>query len=65
MTSGCERTSFNGEMISREGDRVACPTCGTEGFIALIGPHLHEEWNGKQAALRGICVSANAIRRRS
>lgn len=57
VTSGCERTSFNGEMISREGDRVACPTCGTEGFIALIGPHLHEEWNGKQAALEGdLCI---------
>ena len=57
VTSGCEGTSFNGEMISREGDRVACPACGTEGFIALTGPHLHEEWNGKQAALEGdLCI---------
>jgi uncharacterized Zn-binding protein involved in type VI secretion len=57
VTSGCEGTSFNGEMISREGDRVACPVCGTEGFIALVGPHLHEEWNGKQAALEGdLCI---------
>ncbi|AZE72770.1 Uropathogenic specific protein [Pseudomonas synxantha] len=57
VTSGCERTSFNGELISREGDRVACPACGTEGFIALTGPHLHEEWNGKQAALEGdLCI---------
>lgn len=57
VISGCERTSFNGELISREGDRVACPACGTEGFIALIGPHLHEEWNGKQAALEGdLCI---------
>ncbi|WP_241669108.1 S-type pyocin domain-containing protein [Pseudomonas sp. CFBP13528] len=57
VTGGCERTSFNGELISREGDRVACPACGTEGFIALVGPHLHEEWNGKQAALEGdLCI---------
>ncbi|AZE60958.1 MULTISPECIES: S-type pyocin domain-containing protein [Pseudomonas fluorescens group] len=57
VISGCERTSFNGEMISREGDRVACPACGTEGFIALTGPHLHEEWDGKQAALEGdLCI---------
>ena len=57
VTSGCEGTSFNGEMSSREGDRVACPACGTEGFIALTGPHLHEEWNGKQAALEGdLCI---------
>ncbi|OPB30617.1 S-type pyocin domain-containing protein [Pseudomonas fluorescens] len=57
VTSGCEGTSFNGEMISREGDRVACPACGTEGFIELTGPHLHEEWNGKQAALEGdLCI---------
>ena len=57
VTSGCEGTNFNGEMISREGDRVACPACGTEGFIALTGPHLHEEWNGKQAALEGdLCI---------
>ena len=57
VISGCERTSFNGELISREGDRVACPACGTEGFIALTGPHLHEEWDGKQAALEGdLCI---------
>ncbi|MFJ4132514.1 S-type pyocin domain-containing protein [Pseudomonas cyclaminis] len=57
VISGMERTSFNGQMIAREGDRVACPACGTEGFIALAGPHLHEEWGGKQAALEGdLCI---------
>nr|WP_225908734.1 S-type pyocin domain-containing protein [Pseudomonas lactucae] len=57
VISGMERTSFNGQMIAREGDRVACPACGTEGFIELVGPHLHEEWGGKQAALEGdLCI---------
>lgn len=57
VISGLARTSFNGQMIAREGDRVACPACGTEGFIALVGPHLHEEWGGKQAALEGdLCI---------
>ena len=57
VISGMERTSFNGQMIAREGDRVACPACGTEGFIALAGPRLHEEWGGKQAALEGdLCI---------
>lgn len=57
VISGMARTSFNGQMIAREGDRVACPACGTEGFIALTGPHLHEEWGGKQAALEGdLCI---------
>lgn len=57
VISGLERTSFNGRMIAREGDRVACPACGTEGVIALTGPHLHEEWGGRQAALEGdLCM---------
>lgn len=57
VISGLERTSFNGQMIAREGDRVACPACGTEGVIALVGPHLHEDWGGKQAALEGdLCL---------
>jgi len=57
VVSGMERTSFNGRMIAREGDRVACPACGTEGVIALTGPHLHEEWGGRQAALEGdLCM---------
>lgn len=57
VISGLERTSFNGLMIAREGDRVACPACGTEGVIALTGPHLHENWGGKQAALEGdLCM---------
>ncbi|MDE1533754.1 S-type pyocin domain-containing protein [Pseudomonas carnis] len=57
VISGMARTSFSGQMIAREGDRVACPACGTEGFIALTGPHLHEEWGGKQAALEGdLCI---------
>lgn len=57
VISGMARTSFNGQMIAREDDRVACPACGTEGFIALTGPHLHEEWGGKQAALEGdLCI---------
>ena len=57
VISGLERTSFNGRMIAREGDRVACPACGTEGVIALTGPHLHEDWGGKQAALEGdLCM---------
>ena len=57
VISGMERTSFNGQMIAREGDRVACPACGTEGVIALTGPHLHENWGGKQAALEGdLCL---------
>ncbi len=57
VISGLEGTSFNGEMISREGDLVACPACGTEGVIALIGPHLHEDWGGRQAALEGdLCL---------
>lgn len=57
VISGLEGTSFNGEMIAREGDLVACPACGTEGVIALIGPHLHEDWGGRQAALEGdLCL---------
>ena len=57
VISGLERTSFNGQMIAREGDRVACPACGTEGVIALVGPRLHEDWGGKQAALEGdLCL---------
>ena len=57
VISGLERTSFNGQMIAREGDRVACPACGTEGVIALTGPHLHEAWGGRQAALEGdLCL---------
>ncbi|WP_455884173.1 S-type pyocin domain-containing protein [Pseudomonas spelaei] len=53
VISGMERTSFNGQMIAREGDRVACPACGTEGVIELAGPRLCESWGGKQAALEG------------
>ncbi|WP_338484692.1 S-type pyocin domain-containing protein [Pseudomonas trivialis] len=57
VISGLKGATFNGLMIAREGDRVACPACGTEGVIALAGPHLHEDWGGQQAALEGdLCM---------
>jgi uncharacterized Zn-binding protein involved in type VI secretion len=57
VISGWEHARFRGELISRAGDRVSCPACGTDGVIVCVGPHLSEHWGGKEAALEGdLCL---------
>ena len=61
VISGLERTSFNGQMIAREGDRVACPACGTRS----PAPICTRRGAVDKRRLKVICVYANAIRHRS
>ncbi|WP_442968397.1 S-type pyocin domain-containing protein [Pseudomonas sp. Z18(2022)] len=57
MLTGCNRANIGGQPISREGDSVLCPACGTTGFIANIGSYQSEIWDGRQAALDGdLCI---------
>lgn len=43
--------TIDGAGVALEGDRVQCPSCNSEGVIALDGPRLSERYDGREAAL--------------
>lgn len=46
-----------GAGVALEGDRVQCPSCNSEGTIALDGPRLSERYDGREAALGDdLCI---------
>jgi uncharacterized Zn-binding protein involved in type VI secretion len=49
--------SIDGANAALERDKVWCPQCNSEGYIALDGPRLPSTFNGKQFALDDdLCV---------
>lgn len=57
VTTASSFMSINGVTAALDHDKVWCPQCKTEGYIALDGPRLSSTYNGKQYALHDdLCI---------
>lgn len=57
VISASDADTIDGVGQAREGDKVSCPCCGSEGVIALDGPRLSETIDGREVALNDdLCI---------
>jgi uncharacterized Zn-binding protein involved in type VI secretion len=57
VTTASAPCSINGGRVALEGDKVACPSCHSDGVIRIDGPRISERWSGKQVALHDdLCL---------